>query len=151
MKFVSFLFGILIFAVGLGLMFGAAGDIFKLNDIDDDGKFSNLEVTYESVANSQSKDGSDIRNIADAAEVGTVGTETPDVRLLTGALQGGRLVLGSIKNFGNIANNVTETIDKDTPTQNYVDEKIIPLIIAISIIFLIIVSIQFIRGFKLET
>jgi len=152
MKALSILIGLVLFSIGLSLMFSFAGDVFNKHDVDDDGVFSALAVEYEDYSNSQTKDGSDIRNVADAAKQGPASSETEDVRLLTGAIQGGRLIINSISNFDNIAHNVSNTINKgDNSADNYVDRRIINTAIILVVLIIVIISIQFLRGFKFET
>jgi len=153
MKAVNILIGLVLFSIGLSLMFSLAGDIFKQGKVDDEtiDVFTSLAIDYEGVSKSQTDDASNIRSIEDAAESGPASSEDSSVFLLTGAIQGGRLIIDSVGNFNNIANNVSNTIDKDNPSQNWIDPRIINTIMAIFAIFIIIISIQFLRGFKFET
>jgi len=152
MKAVNLFYGFIIFAVGLSLMFSLAGNIFKEGNVDDATVtvFTDLAVDYKKVADAETKDGSNIRDIADAAESGAAKTETTDVTLLTGAVQGGRLVINSISNFNNIKNNVTSTL-KDNQAESYIDQRIVRVLFAFVVLFIVIISLQFLRGFKLET
>ncbi len=152
MKIVNILIGLIIFSVGLSLMFSLAGDIFKQGKVDDStvNVFTDLAIDYESVSTSQTEENSNIRTIGDATESGPASSDDQSVFLLTGAVQGGRLFIDSIGNFNNIVNNVTNTID-DNPDDNFIDPRIRISIMAVFVMFIIIISIQFLRGFKLET
>ena len=153
MKFQTLLFGIVIFTVSLSLMFSFAGNILKESELpeSDVDVFTNLAVQYEDLTDEQTADGSDIRNIGDATEAGTASSDTSDIFLLTGAIQGIRLVgnsIGNIKNVVNTAYNTTTT--GDTAIGDYIDPRIIATVIALIVIIIIIIVVTGLRGFKLE-
>ncbi len=154
MKIMNILIGLVIFSVGLALMFSLTADILGEKDFES-GKvktFTDLSVSYESVSVSQTKEDSNIRDIGDATESGPASSDDTSVFLLTGAIQGGRLFIDSIGNFNNVVNNVTNTIDdSDNPSGGLIDKRIRITITAVFVIFIIIISIQFLRGFKLES
>ena len=155
MKVVNILIGLVIFTVGLSLMFSAASSIFDKGKVNEETVtlYNDLGGDYKSVTDLQTKKGgSTIRSIGDATESGPASSDDQSVFLLTGAIQGGRLIIGSIGNFNNVVNNVTNTInDPKNPGANYIDSRITNAILAVFAIFIIIIAIQFLRGFKFET
>ena len=152
MKLVELLYGVIIFSVVISLLFLLAGDFFKEGKVDDSGLYSSLAVEYEGISKNQVFKDSDIREIQDATDIGTASSETQDIFLLTGAIQGGRLIINSIKNFDNIANNISSTLDEGENTAApYIDPRIIVTLKALVVVLIVIISLQFLRGFKLET
>jgi|TARA_Y100000034_G_C6897433_1_gene414105 hypothetical protein len=152
MKAVSVLFGLVIFSIFISLLFSLAGDVFDKGKVDDEGVFTSLATTYQDVSESQTQKGSDIRKIADASEAGAASGEDESIFLVKGAVQGGRIIKNSIANFENVAHNVTSTISLGENSNDvYIDSRITNTLIALSVVFFVIISIQFIRGFKLET
>ncbi len=153
MKLINLLVGVVIFLVGLSLMFSFVGDIFKTHGIDDNDVFSGLAQDYVEDTTRQTDADSNIQDIADATESGPADSEDKSIFILTGGIEGGRLILNQILNFDNIVHNVSNTLDgdPDNPAPNYIDSKIVNVVIALASILIIIISIQMIRGFKLET
>lgn len=153
MKLVELLYGVIIFSVVISLLFTLAGDFFKEGKVNDSGLYSSLAVDYKKFSENQVFKDSEIREIQGASDVGTASSTSQDIFLLTGAIQGGRLIINSIKNFDNIANNISSTvlIGENAVPSPYIDPRIIVTLKALVVVLIVIISLQFLRGFKLET
>ena len=147
MELASFVFGIVIFSIVTTMMFAAVQSILTDNKSSKDpAEWANLAGSYgDFSADVASSANSTSRGISSQTEQGAAGSQTTDVTLITGAVSGGRLTTNFYSNFKEIM----EKVGGDTVT--YVDPRIIGAIIALSLVFLVLVALHFIRGFKTET
>ncbi len=145
MKLSNFVFGIIIFSIVTTLMFGAVQSMLKENNVGDPDEWAELSANYSSnIGKISTKSDSTSRNILGQTEQGDVGGEDRDVTLLTGAVSGGRLTFNFFTNF----NDVTNKVRGDTDT--FIDPRIWGAIIALALVFLLLVGLHFLRGFKTE-
>jgi len=153
MKLISLLWGIILFAVGTGIMFSAAGTIFEKNNVNDDqvAPFISMAENFAIFGDEQTAEDSTIRAVGDAAEQGAATEEEETIFIVDGSIKGGRIIFDSIANFGEINSIVQDTVNSSSPGQSYIDPNLFRLATAFILILITVISIQFIRGFKLET
>ncbi len=146
MKLASFLFGIAIFSIVTTMMFSAVQTMLSDNKVGDPSEWKELAGEYEKFSSSISTDkNSTTRSIQRQSELGKVGKDDPSTFLVTGAISGGKLTTNFYTNF----KQVMEKISVDTT--EYIDNRIIAVILALASIFLVLVALHFLRGFKTET
>ncbi len=145
MKLTNFVFGIIIFSIVTTLMFAGVQSILTDNDVGDPSEWEALSGGYgDFVAQTGSQDNSTTRGILDQTKVGRAKSEGTDITLLSGAVSGGRLSFNFFTNF----NDVITKVRGDTDT--FIDPRIWAAIIALAIVFLALVVLHFLRGFKTE-
>ncbi len=145
MKLSNFVFGLIIFSIVTTIMFGAVQSMLTENRIGGAEEWAELSGNYSSnIGKISTKSDSTSRAILGQTEQGVAGSETQDVTLLTGAVSGGRLTFNFFTNFNDVANKVRG--DTDT----FVDPRIWGAIIALALVFLLLVGLHFLRGFKTE-
>ena len=146
MKLASFLFGIAIFSIVTTMMFSAVQTMLSDNKVGDPSEWKELAGEYEKFSSGISTDkNGTLRNIQRQSELGKVGKDDPSTFLVTGAISGGKLTTNFYTNF----KQVMEKISVDTT--EYIDNRIIAVILALASIFLVLVALHFLRGFKTET
>lgn len=145
MKLTNFVFGLIIFSIVTTIMFGAVQSMLVKNNVGDPDEWTALAGSYEKfIGDISTNANSTSRAILGQTEQGAAGSETQDVTLLTGAISGGRLSFNFFANF----NDVIDKVGEDT--NSYIDPKIWGAVIALALIFLGLVLLHFIRGFKTE-
>ena len=150
MKLANFIFGMVIFSIVTTMMFGAVQTMLEDNPSTskEPGDWEELSGSYgEFVKDAATYENSTTRAILDQTELGEAGTETQDVTLLSGAISGGRMSFNIFTNFDAIISKVSTTSEG---TAAYIDSRIIGAIVALVIVFLALVVLHFIRGFKTE-
>ena len=149
MKLTNLIIGFIVFSLVLSLMFATAGDILEKNSIDGFEDFNQLAGEYEEMSGEMTEKDSTIRDIDEATKIGAAESENIDVRILKGAVSGGRLSTNFITNFENIIHNATG--DANIGGQTYIDRRIVNGVIFIIIVIVVLAILHFLRGFKTET
>ncbi len=146
MKLSNFVFGIVIFSIVTTIMFGAVQSMLKENNIGDPDEWEALAGSYETfIGDTSTNINSTSRAILGQTEQGPATSETKDIRLLSGAVSGGRLSFNFFANFQDVINKVRGDTD------SYINPRIWGAIVALALIFFGLVTLHFLRGFKTET
>ncbi len=146
MKLANFVFGMVIFSIITTMMFAAIQSISNENNVGNADEWETLAGDYNTFTGKiASGSNSTARQIGDQTESGVASSEDKDVRIISGALSGGRLATNFYANF----NEIVQTVTADSSV--YIDPRIPAAIVALIGVFLILVALYFLRGFKMET
>ena len=146
MKLANFVFGMVLFSIITTMMFAAIQSISSDNNFVNDDEWETLAGDYNTFTGKiSSKSNSTSRLMGDQTGEGVASSEDKDVRIISGALSGGRLATNFYANFNEIVQKVT------ADSSVYIDPRIPAAIVALIGVFIILVVLHFIRGFKTET
>ena len=146
MKLTNFIFGILIFSVVMTLMFASVQSYLSKNEIGDASEWEALAADYNKFGGAiVNKTDSGSSQIKGETDLGIASTEGSDTSIVKGAISGGKLTFSFYKNFQDVVNKVSNDVGG-----NFINQQMINIVLALAFVFLILVGLHFIRGFKTE-
>ena len=146
MKIATLLIGLLTFSVVVTIMFSAVQKYLTLNDFSGADEWETLAGEYSTITGETiTDDNSTLRQISGLTKSGEATSETKDIRLISGAISGGKLMTNFFFNFDEVFNKV------GGDTKTYIDGRIIAAAIGIILIIVVLSVLFFLRGFKAET
>ena len=148
MKLVNFIFGMVIFSIVATMMFAAVQSIIIKNNYEGADEWEELSGEYgEFIGEVGSNKNSTIRQVQDQTGFGAATSEDKDTSLIKGAISGGRLSFNFFTNFDDVINKVNADTTKGA---SIIDDRIIGALTALVVLFLALVVLHFLRGFKTE-
>ncbi len=146
MKVANLIIGLVVFSIVTTMMFAYVQNYLQKNNVGDPTEWEELSGNYNQfVTESTTQANSTLRRISNQTKLGEATSTEKDIRLVSGALGGGRLLINFFLNIDTVANKV------QSDTDTYVDPRIIPAIMAVIAIIILLSIIFFLRGFKAET
>lgn len=146
MKLATIVIGMVLFSIVTTMLFGVIQSISEENNVGKASDWEALSGDYNTFTEKiASKPNSTSRLIDDQTKEGIASSEDQDVRIISGAIGGGRLAINFYANFNEIAQKITGD------SSSFIDRRITDGIIAIIGVLIVLMIIYFIRGAKIET
>lgn len=144
MKLADLVFGFVIFSLLVTLIFTAVYNMTSLHSADSADEYDALVGEYNYIDEFGLESNSTLRAMDEQMKLGTAEGETTDITFISGTISAGRL----IRNIFTTTGHVIEEAYVDT--SSYIPRIIIDAILAIIGVFLMLVVLHFIRGYRTE-